>query len=91
MLSFAVEYCRKILAKNAVKKCCRNLLAKKTVVKKCCRKRLSYKKYDTIFRQHSTNFAKNFQAMRKMPSYIVEKNVVEFYCIKILSKNTGEK
>ena len=90
MLSFAVESCRKILAKNAVKKCCRILL-QKNIGEKCCLKKLS--KSVKFCRKMLQNLkkivefcsflAKNVvkKSCRKLLSdYIVEKTVVEIYC-----------
>ena len=56
------NYCRKLPSKNVGKKCCQNILSKKTVI-------------DSIFRQHLTKNLKNFVECRSiLAKNVVEKN-----------------
>ena len=83
MLSFAVESCRKRLAKNAVKNCCRILL-QKNIGEKCCLKKLS----------KSVKFCrKMLQNLKKIVEFcsFLAKNDVKKSCRKLLSDYIVEK
>ena len=92
MLSFAVEYCRNLLAKNVGEKCrqmplnhikkncCR--IKSKNSVKKSCRKTLYNTIFFDIFRQISPKTSRRCEKCGR----ILAKNAVE-YCQKKLLSN----